>query len=97
MRRPEALLRLGAAMQGGVENESRRTIGTDGVSPASHVDEDMRVIEGRGRADAHEFPRSNADFRNAGTVVEMGNAVIGHRVSSLFEVARTIKRRRAKR
>jgi len=36
------------------------------------------MVEWRQRADAHEFPRPDLDYRNAGIVVEMGNNQLGH-------------------
>ena len=39
----------------------------------------MRMIEGRRRADAHEFFRADADRRQAEIILEMRDRVDGHR------------------
>src|SRR4051812_12347929 len=56
----------------------RRAIGTDDLAIVTHVEEDMRVVERRLGADAHEFARADLDHGNAGLVMEMRNDVVGH-------------------
>ena len=55
--------------------EQRRAIGADHLVVASHVDEDMRMVEGRPGADAHEFLRAHVNRRHAGIVLEMRGAL----------------------
>jgi hypothetical protein len=44
----------------------------------AHVDEDVRMVEGGGRARAHEFLHADFDHLMTAVVLEMGNAVPGH-------------------
>ena len=60
-------------------DEQRRAIGADALVRRAHVDVNMRMIEGRQRADAHEFLRADAHRRDAGLIVEMGRGMFGHR------------------
>ena len=57
---------------------------------AAHIDEDMRMIERRGRANTHEFPRMNANPGQSGVILEIGNGMSGHRYTpeQSFTVAR---------
>jgi hypothetical protein len=49
------------------------------------------MIEGRLRADAHEFRDADLDQRNAGIIVEMGDHMFGHGGIRRFEaLGRTI-------
>ena len=61
-----------------------RAIGTDRLGCGPHVDEDMRVIERRKRADAHEFLRAHANLGEARLVVKMRRYVIGHENMSIL-------------
>jgi hypothetical protein len=54
------------------------TIGADDFIIAPHIEEDMRVVEGRKRADAHESLSADLDDRHAQIIVEMGNPVFCH-------------------
>src|SRR6056297_1170416 len=56
----------------------RRAIGADRLVGAAHIDEFMRVIEGRLRPDAHEFLRARMDHAQPVFVVEMGSAGFCH-------------------
>src|SRR5579883_1647656 len=47
------------------------TVGADIFGIVAHVAEDMRMIEGRLGADAHEFLGADFDHRNAGFVMEV--------------------------
>ena len=55
-----------------------RAIGADDLARVAHVEVDMRMIEGRQFADAHELPRSDLDHRNAGSIVKVRNNHICH-------------------
>jgi hypothetical protein len=48
-----------------------RAIGANRLGLGAHVDEDMRVIERREGADAHEFTRTDFDDRKTHLVLEM--------------------------
>src|SRR5437762_8793453 len=56
----------------------RRAIRADEFVVAAHVAEYMRMVVGRGRADAHEFLGADLDHGDAGVVVKMRNGVVGH-------------------
>jgi hypothetical protein len=57
----------------------------------AHVDEHMRMVEGRPGADAHELVRADADALVAGIIGEMGDDGIGHgRILSRRLAGRTI-------
>ena len=56
----------------------RRAIRADKLVVAAHVAIDVRMIERRHRADAHEFFGADLDHRNAQVVVKMGNDRLGH-------------------
>src|SRR5471032_3221285 len=56
----------------------RRAIRTDDLVVAAHVEKDMRVVERRLGAHAHEFARADFDLGQAGIIVEMGNDVVRH-------------------
>ena len=45
----------------------------------THIDEDVRMIEGWGGAHAHEFPRLDLNLGNTGIVFEIWNGVVNHR------------------
>ena len=65
-------------MQGGLIFEQGRAIGADRFGLVTHIDENMRMIEGRQRADAHEFLGPNAHDGHTRLVVEMGRGMFGH-------------------
>jgi hypothetical protein len=77
--------RFAAAVQSFVIGEMRRAIGADRVIVLAHVDENMRMIERRQSADAHEFLGADPHLRNARLVVKMRRAVRGHDVSRVAE------------
>src|SRR3954447_7867974 len=58
----------------------RRAIGTDELGVIAHVAEDMRMIERRRRADAHEFLRADLDHGCADIIMEVRNDVLSHGV-----------------
>ena len=65
-----------------VEAVERRAIGADDLVVVAHVEEHVRMIVRRRRADAHEFLGADLDHRHARIVVEMGDDVIRHGESS---------------
>ena len=65
-------------VEGGVVAEQRRAIGADDLGGVAHVEVDMRMIERRQLALAHELPRADLDHRDAGGVVEMRNDPVRH-------------------
>src|SRR5690242_17740709 len=60
-----------------------RAIRADDLVVAAHVEIDMRMVERRQGADAHELARADLDHRNAGIIVEMGNDRLGHGIGSV--------------
>ena len=56
----------------------RRAIRADIFGIVAHIAINVRMIERRQRADAHEFPRADLDDRNAEIVMEMGDDRIRH-------------------
>src|ERR1700728_2675200 len=64
----------GIAIQGG-------TIGADDLVVVAQIEENMRVIERRVGAHAHEFLRAGFDHRNGGIVVAVRSDVVGHGIS----------------
>ena len=74
----EAGGRFSATMQARIIFKERRAIGADRLSIIAHIDEDMRMIEGRGRADAHELLGSDADRGDALIVLEVRDLHVGH-------------------
>ena len=69
--------RIGA-VQARIETVERRAIGADALVACAEIDIDMRVVEGRLGADAHEFLHADLDQRDAGIVVKMRDDVLGH-------------------
>ncbi len=59
-------------------DEARRAIGADRFRVAAHVDEDVRMVERRLGARAHEFLDADPDRGDAGVVVKMRDEVIRH-------------------
>src|SRR6185437_7434815 len=55
-----------------------RAIGTDDLVVVAEIEEDMRMIERRIGADAHEFVRTDLDDRDADIIVEVRNRMVGH-------------------
>src|SRR5256885_13014666 len=72
-----AFWRFATPAQMRVINIMRRAIGTDRVVVVAHVDENMRMVERRQSADAHEFLGADPHVRNARLVVEMRRAMGG--------------------
>src|SRR5665647_3430117 len=62
---------------GGVSVQ-RRAIRADDLVVVAEIEEDMRMIERRIGADAHELLRADLDHRDAGIVVEVRNDMVGH-------------------
>src|SRR5476651_1749692 len=54
----------------------RRAIGADDLVVAAHVEKDVRMVERRLGAHAHEFARTDFDLRQARIIVKMGNDVV---------------------
>ncbi len=71
----------------------RRAIGADRVIVLAHVDENMRMIERRQSADAHEFLGADPHVRNARLIVKMRSAVRGHELALVRKMRRQHKRR----
>src|SRR5579864_1978913 len=55
-----------------------RAIGADKFVVVAHVAKDMRMIERRHGADAHEFLGADLDLDDANIIVEMRNDIVGH-------------------
>jgi len=66
------------AVKRGLVFKQGRAIGADSFRIVAHVDENMRMIEGRQRADAHEFLRAHTHERDTRLVVEMGRGMFSH-------------------
>src|ERR1700716_2430515 len=64
---------------GGVTKQ-RRAIGADDLVVVAQIEENMRVIERRIGAHAHEFLRADLNERNAGIIVKVRNDMIGHSI-----------------
>src|SRR5450432_91596 len=56
----------------------RRAIGADDFVVVAEIEKNMRVIEGRIGAHAHELLRADLNDRNAGIIVKMGNGMVRH-------------------
>src|SRR5947209_2826663 len=63
--------------------EQGRAVGADDFALVTHVEENMRMVERRPRADAHELLGADLDHRPPGIVVEMRNDVFGHAAGHL--------------
>src|SRR5262249_38306792 len=61
-----------------IEPVEGRAIRTYDLGIAAHVEEDVRVVEGRHGADAHELLGADFDHADAGIVMEMRDDVAGH-------------------
>ena len=61
----------------------RRAIRADIFFIITHVAEDVRVIEWRRGADAHELLGADLYFGNADIIVEMRNDILGHALDCL--------------
>ena len=55
-----------------------RAIRADDFFGIAHVEEDMRMVEGRMGTDALEFPGADFDDGHPGSIVKMRNDVIRH-------------------
>ncbi len=73
-----AFRRFAASMAMRVVDIMRRAIGADGIVIVAHVDENMRMVEGRQCADTHKFLGADPHLRNARLVVVMRRAMGGH-------------------
>src|SRR3954470_20483537 len=72
--RQDAVLRTrGMGLERGRKAVKRRAIGTDDLGVIAHIEENMRMIERRQCADAHEFLGADLDNRHSRRVVKMGN------------------------
>ena len=69
-----------AGLQVGRVAKKRRAIGTDDLVVIAEVEEDMRMVEGRIGAHAHELTRADLNDGNTGIVMEMRDDMIGHRI-----------------
>ena len=80
----DAVRRIGIERcQSRIEAEPRRAIGTEDSVRLAHIDVDVRVVLGWGRADALELLHPDADFRDAAVVPELRIAAAGHRLEPL--------------
>ena len=69
-----------AGLEIGGKAVQRRAIGADDLVVIAKIQEDVRVIERRVGADAHEFLRADLDDGNTGIVVKVWDDMIGHRI-----------------
>src|ERR1700730_3192784 len=76
-----AFRRLAPSIEARVVHIMRRGIRADGIVIVAHVDENMRMVEGRQSADAHEFLGADRHLWNARLIVEMRRAMGGHDLS----------------
>ena len=67
-----------ASFQVGGETIKRRAIGADDLVVIAEIEKDMRVIERRIGAHAHELLRADLNDRYAGFVVKVRNDMVGH-------------------
>lgn len=65
-------------MQGRIVLEERRAIGADFFTVRTHIEKDMRMIEGRVGAHAHEFLDADFDRCVPCIILEMRNFVVSH-------------------
>ena len=68
----------GAGFQRMVELVERRAIGADEFRGVAQIEIDMRVIEGRACAFAHQLVGVHADDGHAGVILEMRDKIVGH-------------------
>ncbi len=59
-----------------LKEEQRRTIGATRLVGFTHVDKDVRMVEGRQCANAHELLHPDAHARDAGLIVDMNGAAM---------------------
>jgi hypothetical protein len=59
----------------------RRAVGADDLAIIAHVEEHVRMVEGRARANAHELRRSNLNDGNPRIILKMRNDMVGHRLN----------------
>src|SRR5258707_5895635 len=59
----------------------RRAIRADDLVVVAEIEEDMRMVERRVGAHAHELLRADLDYRDAGVVVEVRDDMVGHLIS----------------
>src|SRR4051812_35059916 len=69
-------------LQIGGEAVQRRAVGADDLVVIAEVEEDVRMIERRIGAHAHELLRADLDDGDTGIVVEVRDDMVGHRNSS---------------
>src|SRR6266567_1572400 len=62
----------------GGKSIERRAIGADDLVVVAEIEEDMRMVERRVGAHAHELLRADLDHRDAGIVVEVRDDMVGH-------------------
>src|SRR5690606_8835086 len=55
-----------------------RAIRADDLRLIAHVEEDVRMVEGRAGADAHELPHADRDRLDTPVVAEVRHHLIGH-------------------
>src|ERR1017187_1642865 len=77
----------GVAIQG-------RAIRADDLAVVAEIEKNMRMIERRIGAHAHELLRADLNDRNAGIVVKVGNDMIGHYIHLGWQWRRTQSTRR---
>jgi hypothetical protein len=70
---------LASGKVGGVTKQGR-AIGADDLVVVAQIEKNMRVIERRIGAHAHELLRTDLNERNAGIIVKVRNDMIGHSI-----------------
>lgn len=74
-------------MQRRIKDIMRGAIRADGFVRITHVNEDMGMIEGRQRADAHEFLCADAHAGDAWLIVKMRRGMGGHDLIPIVKTA----------
>src|SRR5215471_7809721 len=70
----------------------RRTIWANVFFVVAHIAKDMRMIERRHGADAHEFLGADLYFGNANIIMEMRNDIVCHAPDCLLLIARAAEK-----
>src|SRR5205085_7704611 len=73
----------------GRKTVQRRAIGANDLVVVAEIEKNMRMIERRVGAHAHEFLRTDLDDRNSGIVMEVRDNIIGHRIHLEWRWRRT--------
>jgi len=78
----------GMRVELGIVPVERRAVWADNFVVLAHVEEHVRMIERRSRADAHELAGADFDDGDARIVVKMWNDVVGHDSLAFLAVVR---------